>query len=75
MDANSEERSRKGARVGRVGFDIFMIIFYIAVGLLCIFQVAGFEIYNPAISYTVGGLLCAYAIWRIVRLVMALKQK
>lgn len=74
MDSNFKERGDKGASVGRIGFDIFMIVFYIAVGLLCIFKVAGFEIFDPVISYIVGGLLIAYAVWRIVRLVRATRK-
>lgn len=53
----------KGARFI---FGIFMILFYIAVGLLFIFNV--FSIDNTAISATVGGILCAYGVWRGVRL-------
>lgn len=53
-------------RGARFIFGIFMILFYIAVGLLCIFDV--FNIGNQAISATVGGILCAYGIWRGVRL-------
>lgn len=53
----------KGARLI---FGIFMILFYIAVGLLFIFNV--FSIDNTAISCTVGGILCAYGVWRGYRL-------
>lgn len=53
-------------RGARFIFGIFMILFYIAVGLLFIFNV--FDIFNYAISATVGGILCAYGIWRGVRL-------
>lgn len=53
----------KGARFV---FGVFMILFYIAVGLLFIFNV--FNIFDYAISATVGGILCAYGIWRGVRL-------
>lgn len=53
----------KGARFV---FGIFMILFYIAVGLLFIFNV--FSIDNTAISATVGGILCAYGVWRGIRL-------
>ena len=47
-------------------FGVFMILFYIAVGLLFIFNV--FQIDNTAISATVGGILCAYGVWRGIRL-------
>lgn len=53
-------------RGSRFIFGVFMILFYIAVGLLFIFNV--FSIDNTAISATVGGILCAYGIWRGVRL-------
>lgn len=52
-------------------FGIFMIIIYIGVGLLFIFNV--FSIDNEAISATVGGLLIAYGIWRGVRLYLGNK--
>lgn len=51
---------------GRLVFAIFMIIVYLAVGLLFIFNV--FRIDNVAISATVGGILCAYGVWRGFRL-------
>lgn len=53
-------------RGARFVFGIFMILFYIAVGLLCIFDV--FNIGNTAISASVGGILCAYGVWRGIRL-------
>ena len=55
----------KGARFV---FGVFMILFYIAVGLLCIFDV--FNIGNGTISAVVGGILCAYGVWRGIRLFM-----
>lgn len=53
----------KGARLV---FGIFMVLVYLAVGLLFIFNV--FSIDNTAISATVGGILCAYGVWRAYRL-------
>lgn len=53
----------KGARLI---FGIFMILVYLCVGLLFIFDV--FNIDNDAISCTVGGILIAYGIWRGYRL-------
>lgn len=50
----------------RFVFGIFMILVYLGVGLLLIFDV--FNIGNVAISATVGGLLIAYGIWRGIRL-------
>lgn len=63
--ANNGPGAPKGARFV---FGIFMILFYIAVGLLFIFNV--FSIDNEAISATVGGILCAYGVWRGIRLFM-----
>lgn len=51
---------------GRLVFGIFMVLVYLAVGLLFVFDV--FNIDNIAISATVGGLLIIYGIWRGVRL-------
>lgn len=50
----------------RFVFGIFMILVYLGVGLLLIFD--KFNIGNVAISATVGGLLIAYGIWRGIRL-------
>lgn len=49
----------------RIGFNIFMMFVYIIVGVL--FFTGFFNIDNKPISYTVGGLLVAYGIWRGVR--------
>ena len=51
---------------GRLVFGIFMILVYVAVGLLFIFDV--FNIDNVAVSASVGGVLCAYGVWRGYRL-------
>lgn len=51
---------------GRLIFGIFMVLVYLAVGLLFIFNI--FNIDNTAISATVGGILIAYGIWRGYRL-------
>lgn len=51
---------------GRFVFAIFMILVYLAVGLLFIFDV--FSIDNTAVSASVGGVLCAYGVWRGYRL-------
>ena len=51
---------------GRLVFAIFMILVYLAVGLLFIFDV--FKIDNTAVSASVGGVLCAYGVWRGYRL-------
>ncbi|MCM1290444.1 MAG: hypothetical protein NC201_05525 [Prevotella sp.] len=51
---------------GRFIFGIFMVIVYVAVGLLFIFDI--FNIDNNTISYCVGGLLIVYGLWRGYRL-------
>lgn len=61
MDPN--QNTPKGMRLV---FGIFMILFYLAVGFLFIFDV--FSIDNTAISCTVGGILIAYGIFRGYRL-------
>lgn len=60
------DNSNPTPRGARVIFGIFMILVYLAVGLLFIFNV--FNIDNTAISCTVGGILIAYGIWRGYRL-------
>lgn len=50
----------------RLWFGIFMILVYLGVGLLFIFDF--FSIDNTAISCTVGGILCVYGVWRGYRL-------
>ena len=50
----------------RLIFGIFMILVYLAVGLLFILDV--FNIDNDAISITVGAILMAYGVWRGYRL-------
>lgn len=58
-----ENGTPKGARLI---FGIFMILVYLCVGLLFIFQV--FTDIDTAISCIIGGLLIAYGIWRGYRL-------
>lgn len=60
MDNNNMPRG------ARLIFGIFMVLVYLAVGLLFIFDV--FNIDNTAISATLGGVLVAYGIWRGYRL-------
>ncbi len=57
----------------RIGFNIFMMIVYIAVGIL--FFTGFFNIDNKVISYCVGGLLIAYGIWRGVRMYIVNKDE
>ncbi len=51
---------------GRLIFGIFMVLVYVAVGLLFIFNI--FNIDNETISIICGALLCAYGVWRGYRL-------
>lgn len=60
---NYRPEAPKGARVA---FGILMILIYVGVGLLFIFNV--FSIDSTALSCVIGGLLIAYGIWRAVRL-------
>lgn len=63
MENDNNNNLPKG---GRIIFGIFMILVYLAVGLLFIFDV--FNIDNIAISASVGGVLCAYGVWRGYRM-------
>lgn len=62
----NENNGQNLPKRGRLAFGIFMVIVYVAVGMLFIFDV--FNIDNVAISATVGGILCAYGVWRGYRL-------
>lgn len=58
---------RPGAPKGaRLAFGILMILIYVGMGLLFIFNI--FSIDSTALSATIGGLLCAYGVWRAIRL-------
>lgn len=61
----------KGAKLA---FGIFMILFYIAIGILCIMKVRPFDIIDNTISYVVGGILIAYGIFRGYRLALMMKK-
>lgn len=61
-----DQNSGNMPKGGRLVFGIFMVIVYVAVGMLFIFDM--FNIDNTAISATVGGILCAYGVWRGIRL-------
>lgn len=62
----SRDNSNPTPKSMRIIFGIFMILVYVGVGLLCIFDV--FNIGKPAISAAVGGVLIAYGIFRGYRL-------
>lgn len=55
-------QSPKGARIA---FGIFMILFYLGVGVLFILNVFNIDM---AISIVIGSLLCVYGVWRGIRL-------
>lgn len=55
----------------RLAFGIFMILIYLAVGLLFILNV--FDIIDHTISIIIGAILIAYGIWRGVRLYIGSK--
>ncbi|MCH5217968.1 MAG: hypothetical protein J1F07_05400 [Muribaculaceae bacterium] len=62
-DGNNGNGVPKGARFV---FGVFMVLFYIAVGLFFILDPVDF--FTPAISYVVGGILCAYGLFRGYRM-------
>ena len=55
-------QSPKGASIA---FGIFMILFYLGVGVLFILNVFNID---KAISIVIGSLLCVYGVWRGIRL-------
>lgn len=63
---NIDDRQTGQPKGFRIGFNIFMMLVYIAVGVL--FCVNFFRIDNTTVSCIVGGVLIAYGIWRGVRL-------
>lgn len=60
---NYGNNSPKGARLA---FGILMVCVYVGIGLLLILSRQ--IISNTAISCVIGGLLCAYGVWRGIRL-------
>lgn len=52
----------------RLWFGIFMVIFYLGIGLLLILASKTFEIFTPTVSIVIGALLVVYGIWRGYRL-------
>lgn len=50
----------------RLAFGIFMVLVYVAVGILFIVDV--FNIDNPTVSIIIGALLCVYGVFRGYRL-------
>ena len=50
----------------RIGFGIFMVIFYVAIGVLFMLDI--FKINKPGICLALGIVLVIYGIWRGIRL-------
>lgn len=65
MKGNDDNRpmAPKGARLA---FGIIMIVVYIGVGLLFIFNI--FNVISATVGYIIGGILIAYGIFRGYRL-------
>lgn len=64
MYDDNGSQAPKGARLV---FGILMIFVYMGVGLLFIFNMIPI-IDAGVLNYIIGGLLCAYGIWRAIRL-------
>lgn len=64
--ASYENNDPQGSKGMRLVFGILMVCVYVCVGLLFIFDV--FNIDNQVVNYVVGGILCAYGVWRAIRL-------
>lgn len=62
-DYNNRPQAPKGARLA---FGIIMVIVYVAVGFLFIFNV--FDIINQTVGYIIGAILILYGIFRGYRL-------
>lgn len=71
MEGNNSNRP-KPARGAIIAYNVFMICFYLAVGIIFILNI--FDIIDQTISICVGSLLCAYALFRIYRLYRELKN-
>lgn len=52
----------------RIGFNIFMMIVYIAVGIM--FFTGFFDIGNKTLGYVLGAILVVYGIWRGIRVIV-----
>ena len=62
----SSDNTPQTPKAGRLAFGILMVLVYLGVGLLFIFDV--FNIDNKTVSIVIGALLCAYGVWRGYRL-------
>ncbi len=54
----------------RLGFGIFMVLFYVAIGIVFLLNL--FMI-TPGISIAIGCILIVYGIWRGVRLFLGMR--
>lgn len=71
MTDNFHDRGNDGPKAPvpmRLWFGIFMIIFYIGIGILLILANQTFQIFTPTVSIIFGVLLCVYGVWRGYRL-------
>lgn len=61
--SNYSENTPQSPKGARLAFGIIMVLIYIGVGLLFILQILPF--FNSAVlGYILGGLLCAYGVFR-----------
>lgn len=61
--SNYSENTPQTPKGARLAFGIIMVLIYVGVGLLFIFQILPF--FNSAVlGYILGGLLCAYGVFR-----------
>lgn len=67
MATNYNSEGPRAPRQMRLIFGIFMILVYLGIGLLFILYPTTI-IYNATISFIVGGILCAYGVFRGYRL-------
>lgn len=52
----------------RLWFGVFMVLFYVGIGLLLIIANRTFTLFTTTLSIIVGVLLCAYGVFRGYRL-------
>lgn len=68
-----DNEKKKPHKLIRVLFGIMMVFIYLGMGLLMIFNF--FEWSNPAIYYSIGGLLIAYGLYRGYRQIKGLDYR
>lgn len=57
----------------RLWFGVFMVMFYVGVGLLLIIANQTFTLFTTTLSIIVGASLCAYGVFRAYRLYKGLQ--